>query len=231
MIEVEQKAFVLHSRPFRENQQLVNLLTEFNGKVSALVYVGQSKKSIKKGLIQPFLPLSVLLKGHQNLKKITSIESEEKSYELKKNYLYSGFYLNELLVKLLADDIACQSLFQQYKITLQALDNRLPIAKQLRKFELSLLDELGLSFDFNPVFEHNTLGFYYLPEEGFVPALDKLPFPCYDRLHIQAIANQVLNNKEIVVDGATHSFKMLMRQIFNHLLENKPLNSRKLFVS
>ncbi len=53
-ILVEQHAFVLHSRPFKENQQLVELLTEDEGKVLALVYVGQSKRSIKKGMIQPF---------------------------------------------------------------------------------------------------------------------------------------------------------------------------------
>jgi len=218
MNEIEQKAFVLHSRPFKENQQLVNLLTEHQGKVSALVYVGQSKRSVKKGLIQPFLPLTVILKGHGSLKKISYIESNEKSYVLKKNYLYSAFYLNELLVKLLTDDITCQSLFQQYKITLQALDNGLPIAYQLRQFELKLLDELGLSFDFSAVFDHKGANFYYLPEEGFVPALSKLSFPCYNGLHLQAIANQVLNNKELILDGAEHTFKVLMRQIFNQLL-------------
>ncbi len=231
MKEIEQKAFVLHRRAFRENQQLVNLLTEYNGKVSALVYVGQSKKSIKKGLVQPFLPLVVMLKGQSDLKKITYIESEERSYSLKQNYLYSGFYLNELLVKLLTDDIACQFLFQQYKITLQALDSGLPIAQQLRKFELTLLDELGLTLDFSPLFDHNVVSFYYLPEEGFVPALSKLPFPCYDALHLQAIAKQALNNEQITSEGVEHTFKILMRQIFNHLLDNKPLNSRKLFVN
>ena len=39
---IEQNAFVLHRRPYRENQMLVDLLTEHDGKVTALVYVGQS---------------------------------------------------------------------------------------------------------------------------------------------------------------------------------------------
>ena len=33
---IEQNAFVLHSRPYRENQQLVDLLTQQYGKVTAL---------------------------------------------------------------------------------------------------------------------------------------------------------------------------------------------------
>ena len=51
---IEQSAFVLHSRPYREHQQIVDLLTEHNGKVSAVVYTGKTNKSNKKGLLQPF---------------------------------------------------------------------------------------------------------------------------------------------------------------------------------
>ena len=91
---IEQHAFVLHSRPFKENQQLVELLTETEGKMSALVYVGQSKRSIKKGLIQPFLPLSITFKDQGNsLKRIVQIEALKKSYPLRKNSLYSAFYV------------------------------------------------------------------------------------------------------------------------------------------
>ena len=48
MIEIEQSAFLLHSRPYRENQQIVEFLTENYGKTSAIVYVGKTLKSNKK---------------------------------------------------------------------------------------------------------------------------------------------------------------------------------------
>jgi len=239
----EQAAFVLHTRPFKENQQLVELLTEQQGKVSALVYVGQSKRSIKKGLIQPFLPLTITLKSHSkfesNLKNISYIEASAKSFSLSKNNLYSGFYINELLVRLLSQDIHCDTLFNHYQQTLAALSQGLTIAPQLRQFELCLLDELGVSLDFSPVFTEdgdNVVGFYYITEQGFVPAyhfsVPNITTPWFDKEHLKAIAEQVNAPKSRVESNEVeHTFKLLMRHIINELLDGKPLNSRKLFVN
>lgn len=237
-IQVDQRAFVLHSRPFKENQQLVELFTEHEGKVSALVYVGQSKRSIKKGMIQPFLPLNVAYKGNNStLKKICAIEPLGNAYPLSKDRLYCGFYINELLVRLLTNDIICDDLFTQYTLTLTSLANNLPIASQLRQFELSLLAELGLSFDFSPVmdeFNENVVGFYYIADEGFVPAynysIENISTPWFSITHLQTIANHILYDKVPISIEAEHTFKLLMRNVLNHLLDGKPLNSRKLFV-
>ncbi|MBA6327037.1 DNA repair protein RecO [Colwellia sp. MB02u-6] len=224
MLETTQSAFVLHSRPYRENQLLIDLLTEHDGKLAALSYVGHSTKSSRKALLQPFLPIKVTLKGQYNLKSLIRVEPIGKSFLLKKNALFSAFYINELLVKLLGDNIACEALFQQYKMSLEALVQASNIEICLREFELMLMDELGLSFDFSLVFEHSAEGFYYLPDEGFIPAYTKLKQPCYNRWHLQAIAERDLSTPEVL-----NTFKALMRQVINHLLDGAPLNSRKLF--
>ncbi|MCW8864387.1 MAG: DNA repair protein RecO [Colwellia sp.] len=236
---LEQSAYVLHSRPFQENQQLVELLTEHNGKVSALVYVGQSKRSIKKGLIQPFLPLRLILKEQgSSLKRIISVEASAKSYPLSKSSLYSAFYINELLVRLLNDDIVCESLFAHYQHAISALSQDLPIAAQLRKFELSLLDELGLSFDFEPIYTDNSdkvVGFYFVAEQGFMPAykyaINHITTPYFSTDHLQAIAAYIHHEKPIHNVEIENTFKLLMRSVIDHLLDGKPLNSRKLYSS
>ena len=224
MQEITQSAFVLHTRPYRENQLLVDLLTEHDGKLAALSYVGHSTKSSRKALLQPFLPINVTLKGQQSLKSLIRVEPIGKSFLLKKNALFSAFYINELLVKLLGENIACGELFQQYIICLTSLAEASNIEICLREFELMLMEELGISFDFSLVFEHSAQGFYYLPDEGFIPAYTSLKQPCYDRLHLQAIAQQDLSTPEVLI-----TFKNLMRQVINHLLNGVPLNSRKLF--
>ncbi|ARD44970.1 DNA repair protein RecO [Colwellia sp. PAMC 21821] len=224
MQEITQSAFVLHTRPYRENQLLVDLLTEHDGKLAALSYVGHSTKSSRKALLQPFLPISVTLKGQQSLKSLIRVEPIGKSFLLKKNALFSAFYINELLVKLLGENIACGELFQQYITCLTSLAEASNIEICLREFELMLMEELGISFDFSLVFEHSAQGFYYLPDEGFIPAYTQLKQPCYDRLHLQAIAQQDLSTPEVLI-----TFKNLMRQVINHLLNGVPLNSRKLF--
>jgi len=221
---IEQLAFVLHSRPYREHQQIIELLTKDEGKVSAIVYSGKTNKSNKKGLLQPFCPLNVLLKGKSQLKNLSRIEVSEKSYLLKGNHLYSGFYLNELLVKLLGEMNACPDLFNNYQVSLSLLSEKQPIEPILRKFELDLLDELGFSLDFSPVFEHVAKSFYYIPEEGFIPNIEKLRLPLFKKEHLQAIAHKDIKSAEVL-----HSNKLLMRHIFNGLLDGKPLNSRKLF--
>jgi len=230
----EQNAFVLHSRPYRENQQLVDLLTERDGKVTALVYVGQSKRSIKKGLIQPFLPLNIQLKGKGSFKHIAQIDASAKSIPLIKHSLYSAFYVNELLIRLLTDHLPCQQLFSQYETTITALSEADAIAPQLRIFELSLLEELGLSFDFSPVFEHDVSHFNYIAEQGFVPVYEtfaKNNSLGFDKLHLQVIAQREGFNDSWKNAEVSNTFKLLMRQVINQLLGNKPLNSRKLFLS
>jgi len=224
MQENTQLAFVLHTRPYRENQLLVDLLTENDGKLAALSYVGHSTKSSRKALLQPFLPIKVTLKGQYSLKSLIRVEPIGKSFLLKKNALFSAFYINELLVKLLGENIACNELFQQYEASLTSLVDTDSIELCLREFELMLLDELGVSFDFSLVFEHSAEGFYYLPGEGFMPAYIKLKQPCYNRWHLQAIAQSDLSTPEVLM-----TFKNLMRQVINHLLDGVPLNSRKLF--
>jgi len=225
MIEpIEQLAFVLHSRPYREHQYIVELLTEHEGKVSTIVYSGKTNKSNKKGLLQPFSPLNVLLKGKNNLKNLSRIEIAEKSYLLKGDHLYSGFYLNELLVRLLGELIPCADLFHYYQLSLSLLADKKPIEPVLRKFEADLLDELGFSLDFSIVFEQAADNFYYIPEEGFIPCTEKLNLPLFKKEHLQAIAEQNLSELNVL-----RSNKLLMRHVINGLLGGKPLNSRKLF--
>jgi len=236
MEETEQLAFVLHTRAYREHQQLVTLLTECDGKVTAVVYAGKTNRSNKKALLQPLTPLKVILAGRTSLKKIKQIESVGKSIFLKGNYLYSAFYLNELLVRLLAEHVSCELLFHQYQKSFYALAEQQPLELILREFELTLLEELGLSFDFSPVFTQPDAHFYYLPEQGFIDveslaermsdgaSVTQLSQPCYPGEHLKAIAEQCVDSTEVL-----YVFKLLMRQVLNQLLGNKPLHSRKLF--
>lgn len=220
----QQAAYLLHARPYKENQLLLDLITEFDGKVSAVTYVSNRSKTNKKALLQPFIPLNIAFKGRSSLKHLTLVEAKSKAITLKGSYLYSGFYLNELLVRLLTDLLPCPEVFQQYQHSLtelQAIKNIEPI---LRYFELALLEELGQTIDFSILLEQSADNFYYQAEQGFIPVIGKVTKPCYSKEHLIAIAQQNLSDKAV-----QHSFKLLMRQIMAPLLGNKPLNSRKFF--
>lgn len=224
MKETEQNAFLLHARPFRDNQLIAEFLTQDSGKVSAITYIGTSLKSNKKALLQPFSPLVIVLKGQGDLKKLVRVEASQKSFLLSKDFLYSGFYINELLNKLLAEHIPCEALYLLYRTSLQALSEQTALEPILRRFEQSLLEELGLTIDYSILLEHNQAQFYYKPEQGLVPCIETCTNIRYAKEHLLAIEQQDFTKPEVM-----RSYKQLMRQILNHLLAGKPLNSRKLF--
>ncbi len=223
MEEVEQKAYLLHSRPYRDNKVIAEFLTEFHGKVSAVAYISSSIKSAKKALLQPFTPLTIVLKGQGNLKTLARIENHARSFLLTGDHLYSGFYLNELQVRLLGELIPADALYRAYHHSLQRLNSKEAIEPILRDFENILLDELGLTIDYSPVFEQNYHYFRYLPEQGFQP-VDDLGAHGYPREHLELIAQQIWSDNAV-----KQTYKLLMRQVFEHLLGGQPLNSRKLF--
>jgi len=243
MNEIEQQAFLLHSRPYQDHSYLVDLLTEHDGKVSAIVYIGKSAKNNKKSLLQPFRELTVLLKGRNALKNLSRVESSHKSLNLVGDHFFSGFYLNELIVRLMTEQHPCPDLFLHYQQSLLALSINKPLEHILRFFEMSLLTELGVLFDFSMLSQFqnhkqtDNQGFKLInsveevifnTEKGFVPVVNKFQMSTqtsyYNIDHLQAIAEQQLENQPVM-----KTYKRLMRQVINGLLGNKPLNSRKLF--
>ncbi len=223
MKDIEQRAFLLHSRPYRENQLLVDLLTENDGKIGAVIYSGKTAKSNKKSILQPFSPLLIAYKGKSNLKSLTMVESAGKSLLLTGRFLFSAFYVNELLVRLLPELISCEPLYKQYVMTLRALEAKEFIEPSLRKFELALLEELGIALDFEPAGHSDYRYLSFCTESGFVPSDSAIGN--YDKHHIQAIAQNNFHTPEVLL-----TFKRLMREIIDHLLGHKPLHSRKFFM-
>lgn len=222
---IEQSAYLLHSRPIRDNKVIAEFITKNNGKISAIAYVGNSAKSRKKPLLQPFIPLSIVLKGKKTLPTLSQIESTGKPFLLTGDHLYSAFYLNELQVRLLGEHIPYDELFLRYHASLTALANKQTIEPILRQFETILLEELGVSIDYSIVFEENYLHYYYIPEQGFTGVSETNRREIlFSKEHLLAIAQQDFSQP-----GVMKSYKLIMRQVFNHLLGGSTLNSRQLF--
>ncbi|WP_371188403.1 DNA repair protein RecO [Thalassotalea maritima] len=239
--EQYQRAYVLHLRPYRDNARLVNLLTENDGHVSAVVYTSSSGKNSKLGSLQPFSLLQVSLQGAGSLPILNKIERAEKSLNLQSQYLYSGFYLNELLVRLLPENISLDCLFADYHRTLLAFTQQNTLEPLLRQFELALLEELGLGLDFSTLesslaepeptqqavsLTHPIQWYCYHKEQGFLLASANAKMAVYNGQHLLAIAHGNLTEGDVLL-----TCKRLMRQVLFELLGGKPLNSRRLFAS
>ena len=96
-----QKAFVLHARAYHETSVLVDLITQRLGRVCVIAKGVRTPKSSWRGLLQPFVPLFVSWSGRGELPILKIAEACGSMICLKHRFLLDGFYINELLMRIL----------------------------------------------------------------------------------------------------------------------------------
>jgi len=227
-----QPAFLLHSRPYRDSSQLLDVFTAEHGRLS-LVGRGVHRKARGGSLrstLQPFHPLLVSFAGRSELQSLVAAESAGPAVLLKGVRLFSGLYLNELLLRLLHQHDPHPTLFARYSEALEQLAGNTAMDMVLRGFELNLLDALGYGFD--PARDvHNQCavreGRWYVYHQGLglVEAAGgaELRQPRFSGLDLQAIARGDLEGRTSIIA------KHLLRQVIADHLGGKPLHTRELF--
>ncbi|MDO8329368.1 MAG: DNA repair protein RecO C-terminal domain-containing protein [Fluviicoccus sp.] len=207
-------AFLLHTRPYKERSRLVDLWTLEQGRVSA---VGRASVPL-------FQPCLVRWRGRSTLKTMTHCEQAGLPLSLHGEALFAGFYLNELLVRLLPPDEAHPTLFANYSGLLGTLGVRATLEPGLREFEKQLLAAMGYGITFDQDDDGHPLqaGQYYRfePGTGMVACAEGWTADI-----LQAIA---------VADYARDETRMAARQIMRRALAehlgDKPLKSRELWM-
>src|SRR3954464_9342317 len=109
-----QPAFVLHSYPYKETSLIVDMFTRDYGRVALVAKGAKRPLSKLRGVLQTFQPLSISWSGKTEVRTLTAAEWIGGLVPLEKSALLCGFYLNELLVKLLARDDPHPALFDHY---------------------------------------------------------------------------------------------------------------------
>lgn len=231
MVEL-QPAYILHTRPYRDTSMLVDVLTPQFGRVGLVARGVRSRKTPKRNLLNPFARLLISFQGKTDLKLLTQFEAEGTPAYLSGNHLFSGFYVNELLVRLLPEMDAHEDIFALYEHTLELLAQQQLLEPVLRQFELKLLESLGFGIDLTADAKSGeplVAGRNYCldPTGGFYLADDSVPFNFqFPGEHIGAFAVGDLSSPEV-----RQTAKRVTRTLLRPLLGNKPLKSRELFVS
>ena len=232
----QQPAYVLHSRPWRETSIIADLFTLNQGRVSVIVHGArkpQGKQPAKRALVQPFTPLMVSFTGRGELRTSVQFDGAGPPLAIVGNSLYSGLYVNELLLNLLASDDPHPNLFAYYQALLNELMDNPVIEQCLRPFEVHLMDELGY---------HMVLDKDYITGKVVVPdatyQLHPLQGVCLQqvvhgerdeapsisgKLLLQLAAGQYTDRECLNVA------KYMARANLDQLLGGKPLQSRSLF--
>lgn len=145
-------AYVLHRYDWSESSLILDLFTRTQGRVAAVAKGAKKPHSNLRAVLLPFQRINVSLgrlpegEGAGDIQTLRQAEWAGGPAMLAGAALFSGFYLNELLMKLLARHDPHPALFDAYAQTLPGLgageDERTQAA--LRAFELTLLKEIGL---------------------------------------------------------------------------------------
>ncbi len=224
-----QAAYVLHTYAFKETSLVAELFTKAHGRVATLAKGARRPRSAMRGQLQSFQMLFATWSGKNELKTLHSLDWADGLVLLQGEALMCGFYLNELLLRLLPREDAHEQLFDYYQATLKVIAKGVDLAIHLRRFELRLLQEMGyavpLGMDENGAPIDSERDYRYEAEYG---ACD-----------INATKNGVLVSGQTLLDMAKDDYdsaetkqqsKQLMRYLLQHYLGDKPLHTRQLLI-
>ena len=227
-----QPSFVLHSRPYRDTSAIIEIFTAEHGRFSVVArgVRRQGKKGGRGGLLQPFVPLLASFSGRTELKTLGAVESAGAPFVLTGERMFSGLYLNELLVRLLHRHDPHAELFAAYSDALRELAVCERPDTVLRPFELLLLRELGYNLaldidgDSGDAIEPGQR-YRFNPEQGLVAVVGEPP---------RGVASYRGSDLLLLAEGqyggaARATAKHLLREVLGHHLGDTPLRSRELF--
>lgn len=237
--------YLLHHKPYQENRALYYFFTPTHGLVHG---VG------KKGM-PLFTHIQLFATGKRSLKSFSQANPIDTNAMLIGQNLYAGFYLNEILWKLLENEDPTPKLWQFYQYSLNSLREELSSEKLrllLRYFERVLFNELGYGFNLLEDTQGQRIevsSFYrFIAEEGFQKFdgtnsqehnNDFLAVGIFHGTSLLTINEHLQSMVSIHDDNEQYYFKLgkkelqdwsrLYKQMIDYLLDYQPLKSRELW--
>jgi DNA repair protein RecO (recombination protein O) len=142
----DEPAFVLHRYDWSESSLILEVFTRHHGRVALVAKGAKRPSSNFRPVLLPLQPLHVSFGGDAEIRTLKGAEWVGGQVMPTGDALLSGYYLNELLLRLLARDDPHPQLFDAYAAAVSMLASEHSEAREpaLRAFELVLLREIGL---------------------------------------------------------------------------------------
>lgn len=223
--------FVLHTWPFKESSLVADVFTLHHGRVALIARGARRPRSASRGLVQPFTALSLSWFGKNELHTLHDVEWQGGLVPPQGEALMCGFYLNELLMKLLPREDPHELLFGHYQDALRQLgDGVVALEVILRRFEAQLLAEIGYAATFTHLAETGQL---VEATKRYVFQAERGPYLYSDDHRGIPVSGQTLLDLAGDRFGSAQALqeaKRLMRYLIAHHLGGKPLYTRQLLV-
>ncbi|MGM0594504.1 MAG: DNA repair protein RecO [Pseudomonadota bacterium] len=225
-----QPAHLLHRKPYRDSSLLLEAFTPEYGRLGLVARGARSRRSSSQGLLQPFQPLLLSWSGRGELQTLIAVEATASPPALQGDALLGGFYLNELIMRLLTRHDPHPELYNVYAATLQRIGDGVDLGWQLRLFERELLRELGYGLQLSheacsdrPL--EPRLRYCYHIEHG----PQRLERGDDDCIAVHGATLLALNDGVALDERCQKEAKRLMRAVLQRYLGPRPLASRELF--
>ncbi len=222
--------FILHTYPFKETSLVAEVFTRSHGRIALIARGARRPSSALRGLMQPFTPLLVSWFGKSDMKTLHAAEWQGGLMAPQGRALMCGFYLNELMLRLLARGDAHETLYDRYIATLEQLAgeaSKIDYERILRRFEKNLLSEIGYGATFDVEAEYGApiepdVRYVFQPERGALRSVGQPGCPVSGQTLID-LATDHFERQATLTEA-----KALMRTLINHTLGAKPLYTRQL---
>jgi DNA repair protein RecO (recombination protein O) len=220
-----QPAYVLHTYPYKETSLIVEAFTRGFGRVALLARGARRPRSAMRGVLLAFHPLRLGWSASAELGNLIAAEWSGALQPLAGKALMCGFYLNELLLRLLPRDDPHEALFDAYTEAIGGLSTGAH-APVLRAFEKRLLAELGYA----PLLDREAAsGMPIDPAQRYVYEPDRGPMPTRNSHSELSVSGQTLldlardeYNRPETRDEA----RVLLRTLIGQRLHGQVLHTR-----
>jgi DNA repair protein RecO (recombination protein O) len=228
------RAYILHTLPYRDTSRILEVFTREQGRLSMFARGVRGPKAKLASLLQPFQPLLISFTSRADTAQLVSAEAEAASHPhsnpgsltggLPPAALLSGFYLNELLLKLTTRHDPNAGLFDGYREALVALTGGRAQEPALRTFELRLLQEVGYGLDLTQTVAGSPIsaqGYYHFrPSDGLFSAAADQPGVVQGSSLLKLAQGTLREGREL-----TDARKVLSAAL-EHCLEGRPIITR-----
>ncbi len=228
-------AFVLHSYPYKETSLIIEAFSRRLGRTALIAKGARRPRSALRGVLHAFQPLRLTWAGSGEMNTLVTAEWQGGMPFLRGFGLMCGFYVNELILRLLPREDSHENLFDAYADSLARLGHGEPTAAVLRGFEKRLLAELGYAMLLDrdagsgaPI--DPAIHYLYDPERGPIAvAIPAAGVPAGEMV-VRGSTLIDLDRDDFSSGRTLHQARGLMRALIGQRLHGQTLHTRSVLL-
>jgi DNA repair protein RecO (recombination protein O) len=222
-------AYILHQYAYRDTSRIVEAFSAQHGRLSLFARGANGPKSSLKGVLQPFQRLLLSWSGKTEACALVAAEIDGASTNLGRERLMSGFYVNELLLKLTVRWDPHPDIFFSYASCIEALCAGSGEEAALRRFEKRLLECLGYGLQLTTTDE----GLLVEPDRYYRVAVERGPQTCVAEAPGAVYGRSLTDlDAESFEDARSlRDAKRVLRAAIDACLDGRSLKSREVMLA